>query len=129
MAALYSDNADFTDSLLGLEAAGADAIGDLAAVRFGSAGDLNIEVLGLYAWTDGRYPPTETNPEQGRLVGVAIHYRASVEGNDGAGVQEAITTLHLGTLLEDSFDADPQGLIHREDVLHEPASLLAAHQS
>ncbi len=129
VAALYSDNADFTDSMLGLEVQGADAIGDLAAVRFGSAGDLNIEVLGLYAWTDGRYPPTETNPEQGRLVGVAIHYRASVEGNDAAGVQEAITTLHLGTLLENSFDPDPQGLIHSEDLFHEPASLLAALQS
>jgi ketosteroid isomerase-like protein len=129
IAALYSDDADFTDSLLGLEAEGADAIGDLADVRFGSAGNLTIEVLGLYAWTNGRFPATEASPERGRLVGVAIHYRAGIDGNNAAGVQDAVTTLHLGTLLEASFDPDPQGLIHSEVVYHEPASLLAAHPS
>jgi hypothetical protein len=60
---------------------------------------------------------------------VAIHYRAEAEDNGGAGVQEAITTLHLGTLHEASFDADPQGLIHYEEIYHEPTSLLAAFQS
>ncbi|MDH3260776.1 MAG: nuclear transport factor 2 family protein [Acidimicrobiia bacterium] len=128
VAALYSRDAVFTDSLLGLEATGADEIGDLAAGRFGSAADLSIEVLGLYAWTDGHSPPTEAAPDRGRLVGVAIHYRAEVDDNGVAGVQEAITTLHLGTLHETSFDADPQGLIHIENVYHEPATLLAALQ-
>jgi ketosteroid isomerase-like protein len=129
VAALYSDDAVFTDSLLGFDADGADAIGDLATVRFGSAGDLGIEVLGLYAWTDGHSPPTEADPDRGRLVGVAIHYRAEADDNGVAGVQEAITTFHLGTLHEASFDADPQGLVHYEEVYHEPATLLAAVQS
>jgi len=129
VAALYGDDADFTDSLLGLEATGADAIGDLATERFGSAGDLSIEVLGLYAWTDGRFPPTETNPDRGRLVGVAIHYRAGADDDGVAGVQEAISILHLGNLHEASFDADPQGLIHYEEVYHKPATLLAELQS
>jgi len=113
----------FTDGLLGLEATGADEIGDFAAGRFGSTGDLSIEVLGLYAWTDGHFPPTEANPDRGRLVGVAIHYRAEVDGNGAARVQEATTTLHLGNLQENSFDADPRGLIHIENVYHEPATL------
>ncbi len=129
VAALYSPDADFTDSLLGLAATGADEIGDLATERFGSAADLSIEVLGLYAWTDGHLPPTETNPDRGRLVGVAIQYRALAEDNGVPRVQEAITTLHLGTLQEASFDADPLGLIHYEEVYHEPATLLAAFES
>lgn len=69
---------------------------------------------GLYAWTNGRLPPTEATPDRGRLVGVAIHYLARVDGNDAAGVQEAMTTLHLGTLHDASFEPDPQGLIHYE---------------
>jgi hypothetical protein len=129
VAALYSHEAVFTDSLLGLEATGADEIGDLAARRFGSAGDLSIEVLGLYAWTDGHFPPTKATSDRGRLVGVAIHYRAETDDDGIATVQEAITTLHLGTLHEASIDADPQGLIHHEEVYHEPATLLAAPQS
>ena len=129
VAALYSHDAVFTDSLLGLSATGADEIGDLAAGRFGSTANLSIEVLGLYAWTDGNVPPAETNPDRGRLVGVAIHYRAEAGDDGAAGVQEAIVMLHLGDLQEDSFDADPQGLIHYEEVYHEAATLLAALQS
>lgn len=59
---------------------------------------------------------------------MAIHYRT--EADDGvAGVQEAITTLHLGTLHEASFDPDLQGLNRYEEVYHEPVTLLAALQS
>jgi hypothetical protein len=39
-------------------------------------------------------PPTEANPERGRLIGVAIHYRARVNGETET--QEGITTLELG---------------------------------
>ena len=125
IAALYSDDALFVDSLLGLEAKGADDIGDLAEERFGSAGNLTIEVLGLYAWTDGRIPPSDAAPDRGQIIGVAIHYRTSLDTNGITEIQEGVTTLELGSRDETSFEADPEGLIHHEDVYHEPTSLLA----
>ena len=120
IAALYAEDATFTDTLLGLEASDARAIGGLADRRFGSS-VVTIEVLDLYAWTDGITAPTEGNPDAGRLIGIAIHYRATVDGEPGA--QEAITTLELG-IRTNRFDADPEGLIHREVVYHQPDVLL-----
>jgi hypothetical protein len=117
-----------TADSLAVEGIRDERFGKLAG-RFGSAANLSIEVLGLYAWTEGNVPPTETDPDRGRLVGVAIHYRAEADDNGVAGVQVAITTLHLGTLHEASFDADPQGLIHYEEMYHEPTGVLAAFQS
>lgn len=126
IAALYSEDATFTDSMLGLTASGSSAIGALADERFGSADGLNIEVLDLYAWTDGTSPPSESNPEAGHLVGIAIHYRATLNGTTGT--QEAITTLELGVKTENGIEADPEGLIQHEEVYHSPDSLLTDPQ-
>ncbi len=127
IAALYSDDAQFVDSMLSLAADTADAIGDLSDVRFGSTGHLTIEVLDLYVWTDGQYPPTESDPERGRLIGVAIHYRAESGNEDTTPrMQEGITTLILGTRHDTHIDADLDGLIHTEEVYHEPTSLSKA---
>lgn len=128
--ALYGDDAAFTDSLLGLEATGTAAIGDLADKRFGSAGDLTIEVLDLYSWTDGYGQPSDGDPYHGNLLGVTIHYRATLNDNGAEHIQEAVTTLELGHryVSDDLYthvDIDPDGLIHRETIYHEPASLLA----
>jgi ketosteroid isomerase-like protein len=125
IAALYSDQAVFIDSLMGLDPDDAAAIGDLGDERFGSDGDLIIEVIDVYAWTHGRRPPTESNPDVGRLIGVAIHYRAAVDDGTTTWTQEAVTTLELGERSTSGFEPDPEGLIHREDVYHEPSSLLA----
>ena len=130
IAALYSDEAQFTDSLLGLEAAGPEHIGNLADSRFGSTGRLEIDVLDLFSWTDGYGQPSESDPTHGSLIGVAIHYRATV-GNGGVEqVQEAVATLELChryvSNLYTYTDPDPAGLIHREVVYQDPSSLLAS---
>ncbi|MEA2002532.1 MAG: nuclear transport factor 2 family protein, partial [Actinomycetota bacterium] len=96
IAALYNDNALFTDSLLGLDANGASSVADLADIRFGSKGDLSIEVLDLYSWTDGYGQPSDHDPENGDLIGVTVHYRATVTDNGAEYVQEAVATLELG---------------------------------
>lgn len=129
IAALYSDDATFTDSLLGLEAEGGAAIGALADQRFGSSEDLAIEVLDLYVWTDGYAPPTEASPDMGKLIGVALHYRAEVDSDGTAEVHEGLTTLELATRDEENLEADPQGLIHREEVYHDATTLMEAAES
>jgi ketosteroid isomerase-like protein len=126
VADLYSPDTRFTDSIVGLEVSGADGVGRLAERRFGSVGDLSITVLGTYAWTDGIYPPTEADPDRGTLLGVAIHYRVDVVVDGMTWVQEAITTLELGDRDAEGVDADPERLIHTEEVFHEPATLLAS---
>jgi len=130
IAALYSDEGSFTDSLFGHEATGPESVGALADNRFGSTGDLSIEVLDLFSWTDGYGQPSERDPQHGNLLGVTVHYRATVNDNGLEHVQEAVATLELGHryVSEDLYthvDIDPEGLIHREVVYHEPESLLA----
>ena len=129
VAALYSDDAVFTDALLGIEAEGSDAIGGLAHHRFGSADGLTVEVLDLYVWTDGYNAPSVANPDAGRLIGVAIHYLAEVDVDGTTEVQEGLTTLELATRDEKNLEADPHGLIHSEEVHHDAATLLEAIQS
>ena len=125
IAVLYSDDAAFTDSMLGLEAAGGGDVAELADVRFGSGGDLTVDVLGLYAWTDGFRPPSDVSPDLGRLIGVAIHYRATVVEDGTKRIQEGLSTLELGERDEAGLEADPEGLIHHEEVFHRAESLLA----
>lgn len=134
IAALYSDEGSFADSLLGLEASGSESVGALSDQRFGSTGGLTIEVLDLFSWTDGYGQPSERDPHHGSLLGVTIHYRATVNDNGVEHVQEAATTLELGHryVSDDLYthvDIDPEGLIHREVVYHEPSSLLAGWSS
>lgn len=114
--ALYSEEAVFSDSLLGMDAVGPGEIGELASQRFGPVGDITLEEVGLYAQTDGSDAPTEEQPEMGRIVGVGIHYRwdAAVDGESNA--VESLTTLYL----------NEHGLITREEVFHDPDSFLAA---
>lgn len=130
IAALYANEAQFTDSLLGLEAADVESIGALADRRFGSVGGLSIEVLDLFSWTDGYGQPSDSDPNHGKLLGVTIHYRATLADDGVKQVQEAVTTLELGHryVSDDLYthvDIDPEGLIHRETVYHEPTSLIA----
>jgi hypothetical protein len=116
VAALYAEEALFSDSMLGMEAAGSGLIADLADQRFGSTGDITLNEIGLYAQTNGTDAPTDEQPEMGRIVGVGIHYQwnAVVEGEST--VVESLTT----------FDVDSQGLITGEEVFHDADSLIAA---
>jgi hypothetical protein len=124
---LYSPNATFSDSILGLTASGSAAIGQLGDERFGSNEGLEVEVLDLYAWTAGTTPPSDSTPNAGQLIGVAIHYRATVDGTSET--QEALTTLVLGHRTKTGIEADPDGLIHHEEVFHSAETLLASLQA
>lgn len=127
ISALYREDASFVDSMLGLEASGNDVIGELANQRFGSAKKLSINVLDLYVWTAGTSAPSEINPDAGRLIGIAIHYRAKVEGSSEE--QEAVATLELGVKTDTGIEVDPKGLIYRERVYHSPNTLLTTLRS
>ncbi len=122
IAALYADDAVFTDSLLGIHAVGPDAISGLVDERYGS-GALAIEVLGVYGQTNGHQSPTDESTELGHLVGIGIHYRVS-EADTGAALLEGLTTFELGDWQPGRFDRHPRGLITREEVFHEPDTFL-----
>ena len=63
------------------------------------------------------------------LLGVTIHYRATVTSDDFEQVQEAVTTLELGHRyvrnLYTHIEPDPDGLIHREVVYHDAGLLVS----
>ena len=124
IAALYADDAVFTDSLFGIDALGSDAISSLADMRFGSDEDTTLEVLAVYAQTNGHHVSTEELPEQGDVIGIALHHR--VLARDTADViLESITAFELGDRHSDSFEPHPDGLIAREEVFHDPAMLVS----
>jgi hypothetical protein len=126
IAALYRNNAVFSDTMLGLQAQGPAAISELSDKRFGSAGTITFEVIDLYVQTNGPDPPTKQQPEQGAIIAVGIHYRCNlvVEGKPAS--VESLATFDLGTRHEKSFDIDSDGLIAREEVFYDAESLLAS---
>jgi ketosteroid isomerase-like protein len=116
VAALYTEEAVFSDSLLGMGTVGSGAIADLASQRFGQIGDITLEEMGLYAQTNGPDAPAGEQPEMGRIVGVGIHYRWNAVVDDESSEVESLTAFYL----------NEQGLITREEVFHDPDSFLAA---
>lgn len=121
VASLYDDDATFTDSLLGIEAVGPDEIGDVAAGRFGQD-DVTVEVIEVYAQTNGSDVPLDDDSDVGRVIAVGIHYRVSSPGADVAGF-ESLTTFEIGARQGHGFAPHPGGLITREEVFHSPDSL------
>ena len=127
IAALYRDDAVFSDTMRGIQAQGAAAIGELGDTRFGSGGPLTLEVIDLYVQTnDGLDPSAEQPPEQGAIIAVGIHYRCNLVVAGIPTSVESLTTFELGTRHEKSFDIDPHGLITREEVFYDADSLLAS---
>jgi hypothetical protein len=126
IAALYGDEAAFVDTMLGLQAQGPAAIGELLNKRFGSAGKVSFKILDLYAQTDGPDPPNSQSPRQGTLIAVGIHYQGTVTANGTSRTIEGLTTLQLGTRMGRYFSLDPNGLVTREEVFYDPDSLLAS---
>jgi ketosteroid isomerase-like protein len=116
VAALYAEEAVFSDSMLGLEAVGSGAIADLADKRFGSTGDITLDEIGLYAQTNGSDAPTDEQPELRGIVGVGIHYRWNALVDGASAAVESLTTFEVGS----------QGLITREEVFHDADSLVAS---
>jgi len=116
VASLYAPDAVFSDSLLDMEEEGSPEIGDLAGKRFGSAGDITLELIGLYVQTKGFNPPTELLPEVGRILGIGIHYRLVAVDDEVSMKVESITT----------FTLNPEGFITNEEVFHDVDSLVEA---
>ena len=124
IAALYADDAVFIDSMFGLEAQAADAIGALAHERFGSSSDVDLAVVELSAMTKG--PTTmESPPDTGLMVGVSIHYRWTVDVAGVPTVVQSFTTVDLGAR-GTPFELHPDRLITSEVVFHHPGSLVEA---
>ena len=110
--------------MLGLQAQGPAAIAELGEERFWSASDITLEIIDLYAQTNGYPPPTEHQPELGAITAVGIHYRCNLMGEDKPATVEGLTTFDLGTL-QGTVVLDPDGLITREEVFYDADSLLA----
>jgi hypothetical protein len=126
IAALYSEGATFSDTMFGLQAEGSETIGELSARRFGPESTVTFEIIDLYAQTNGVEPPTEQLPEHGAIIGVGIHYRATVVAGSRSATVEGLTIFELGTRMGQAFSLDPDGLIHREEVFYDVESLMAA---
>ena len=121
IAALYDDTATFTDSLLQIDAVGPEEISGIAEARFGE-GDVTLEVVEIYAQTDGPDAPTNTDSEIGEVIAVGLHYRVSSPSADFTSF-ESLTTFEFGTRQANGFTPHPEGLITREEVFHNPDSL------
>ena len=125
IAALYHEDAVFSDTMLGLQAQGADAIANLGEGRFGAGSPVTFEVIDLYTQTNGYAPPTELQPDLGAITAVGIHYRCNLVVDGKPATVEGLTTFDLGTL-RGTVVLDPNGLITREEVFHDADSLLAS---
>ena len=121
IAALYDDNATFTDSLLQIDAVGPEEISGIAETRFGE-GDVTLEVVEIYAQTNGPDVPTDTGSEIGAVIAVGLHYRISSPSAEFTSF-ESLTTFEFGTRQANGFTPHPEGLITREEVFHNPDSL------
>jgi hypothetical protein len=126
IAALYAEDAQFDDTMFDLDDEGSDGIAGLSRERFELDGVADLEILDLAAQINGPDAPTETRPNQGGIIAVAIHYRwtTSIDGEPVSG--DSLTTFELGTRTTTGFEPDPDGLITREEVFHDAESLIAA---
>jgi hypothetical protein len=121
IAALYDDNTAFTDSLLQIDAVGPEEISGIAEARFGE-GDVTLEVVEIYAQTNGPDVPTDTDSEIGEVIAVGLHYRISSQSADFTSF-ESLTTFEFGTRQANGFTPHPEGLITHEEVFHKSDSL------
>jgi hypothetical protein len=125
IAALYHEDAVFSDTMLGLQAQGPAAIAELLGKRFGSGDTVTFEIVNLYVQTNGYPPPTEDQPELGAIIAVGIHYLCNLVVEGKPATVQGLTTFDLGTL-QGTVVLDPNGLITREEVFYDADSLLAS---
>jgi hypothetical protein len=126
IAALYRNDATFSDTMLGIQARGSDAIAKLWSGRFGSGTKVTLEIIDLYGQTNGPDPPTAQLPQHGAIIGVGIHFRLTLVAGSTSATIEGLTTFELGDRVGQAFAVDPNGLIAREEVFWDIDSLVAA---
>ena len=117
IAALYADDATFTDSVSGIEVTGAREISGLSDRRLGPGANAEIEVVGVYAQTNEYQLPSEATGDLGQVIALGIHYRVLDPDGDAPPLQR-LATFELGTRRSGGFDLHPEGLITREEVFH-----------
>lgn len=124
IAALYRDDAVFTDSLLGLSAQGAHQIGQLAQTRFGAEGQVNLEVVDKYAQTYGYGVAYSKHPYVGAVIAAPIRYRATMTVSGQPTTRESFTFLRFASWTPAAgLSTEPDGRIVEERVFHDAASL------
>jgi len=121
---LYTDDAVFADTMFGITATGASEIGEVAQDRFG--GDLPdmISIQDVYAWAIGRalVDPTSDTWE-GDLVGVGFIYQWPLELDGKSVTIESLALCEFGTMEGQYFTAEPNQLIVKEMIFHNPDTL------
>jgi len=120
IAELYADDAEFSDTLLGIDTTGSQDISGVADQRFGT-GNFTLEVLEVFAQTDGPAAPTDAKPDIGEIIAVSIHYR--IIPDSGGPQLDSLAMFELGTRHSTRFETHSLELITRENVLHQRDTL------
>jgi len=122
IAALYADDATFTDSMFGIEATGAE-ISQSIAERFGSAG-ATMSIQEVYGVTlASSLTPLGSRSLEGDIVGVGIRYQWTVDAGGTATTVDSLALSYFGRVVDGKFETDMQHLIVREEVFHNPQNL------
>jgi ketosteroid isomerase-like protein len=123
VAALYSDDAAFSDSMFGIAVTGADEISQSVADRFGRGGT-TMSIQEAYGVTLARSLIARGSPsEAGEVAGVGVRYQWTVDTEDGSTTVESLSLLYFGSVVDGFFEPDPDGLIVTEEVFHNPGTL------
>jgi hypothetical protein len=130
IAALYSADATFVDSLLAIAGSGAVEIGGLSQQRFGVDTPRACAATDVYVQSNDGDPATSdnTDPDGGKAFGVAVAYDCSLGAGSTTRTISTLSLLLLGTRPNEDVapQLEPHGLIVSEEVLHDAASLAAA---
>jgi ketosteroid isomerase-like protein len=121
ISSLYSEEASLSDSMFGIAAVGADEVSSSFAERFGSgAATMSIdEVFGITLGSS----LTPLGSQSGAIVGVGIRYQWAVDTTTGTATVDSLTLAYFGGIVDYKFATDPQNLIVREEVFHNPDTL------
>lgn len=130
IAALYGADATFEDSLLAIAGSGAAEIGGLSQQRFGVDTPRACAATEVYVQSNDGDPATtdNTDPDGGKAFGVAVAYDCTLGAGSAARTISSVSLLLLGTRANGDVapHLEPHGLIVSEEVLQDPASLVAA---
>jgi hypothetical protein len=122
IAALYSEDAIVLDSMFGIKANGIDEIERLIPVRFGSGEVVKADELYGTLLNDPLIRP-DSGAKAGDITGVAVQFTWPA-GDETTDV-ETLVHLYLGAIEDGTYVPHPEGLIVREEVFHNPNTLVA----
>ena len=124
IAALYSDDAALRDTMFGIEASGADEIGQSVTERFGS-GEGTMTIEEIYGVTvHGSLIPSGSPSNHGDVAGVGIRYQWTPDVGGTSTTMDSLVLFHFGRIEAGKFVSDHTNLIVREEVFHNPDSLM-----